>query len=51
VIIEKNRVYRGFTVTFLINNIFIREMKKQVIEVEGAYFEYSLSGSSKALAN
>ena len=31
-------------------NSEIFAMKKQVIEVEGAYFEYSLSGSSKALA-
>jgi len=31
-------------------NSEIFAMKNQVIEVEGAYFEYSLSGSSKALA-
>lgn len=31
-------------------NSEIFAMKKQVIEVKGAYFEYSLSGSSKALA-
>ena len=31
-------------------NSEIFAIKKQVIEVEGAYFEYSLSGSSKALA-
>ena len=31
-------------------NSVLFTMKKQVIEVEGAYFEYSLSGSSKALA-
>ena len=31
-------------------NSEIGALKNQVIEVDGAYFEYSLSGSSKALA-
>ena len=34
-----------------VKKITDQEIKEEIIEVKGAYFEYSLSGSSKALAD